>query len=344
MPVSVPSTGTLAPPGGSAPSAALSSVAEASQTTSFLVQRTRRSSLVSFEVFTPRPTATVDEVWRSIELMAEAGPDYFSVTHGHNQRNGANREVIRHLLRTTRLPVMAHLICAGSTTEQMRESVSDLLDDGVRDILALRGDPLDGADDWVHQPQGLNRGAELVRLIRQMEDERLTPPEGPGARPLSVSVAAYPPSGTGRDQSADLCSLWEKQEAGADYAITQVFYDPEDYAQLVDAARAQGIHLPIVAGIAPLTSPRRLRRLEQITGVPVPQHLLDYLDVDDPAERRRRGVAATLNLIDAVMELGCPGLHLFTFNQHPPALAILDHLRIRDAARHRRGPLDPLRP
>ncbi|MDN5655890.1 MAG: methylenetetrahydrofolate reductase, partial [Kocuria sp.] len=255
------------------------------------------------------------------------------VTHGHGQPAGSHRAVIRHLQQPPDQPVMAHLICQGSTTEQMRETIIDLLDDGVRDILALRGDPPRGASDWTHQPDGLNTGAELVRLIRRVETERLEVPDGPGARPVSISVAAYPPSGAGRDHAADLCALWEKQEAGADYAITQVFYDAEDYARLVDDARSQGIHLPIVAGIAPLTHPKRLTRLQEISGVPVPQHLLDHLDVDHEAERRRRGVAATLRLIDSVLELGCPGLHLYTFNKHPAALAILEPLRIRDAAR-----------
>ena len=306
---------------------------ESPPSTSFLVQKTRRRSLISFEVFPPRPSAAVDEIWHSIGLMAEASPDYFSVTHGHSQLDGANREVIRHLLQSTHLPVMAHLICAGSTPEQLRGIVEGLINDGVRDILALRGDPPRGSDTWIHQPEGFNRAAELIRLIRQIEEEQLTPPPGPGARPVSISVAAYPPSGSGRDHAADLCALWEKQQAGADYAITQVFYDAEDYAQLVDDARTQGIHLPIVAGIAPLTSPARLTRLESISGVPVPKSLLNHLEVADPFEQRRRGVAATLRLIDDLLDLGCPGLHLFTFNRHPAALAILEHLRIRDAAR-----------
>lgn len=328
MPFSTPAPGAVRP-SPSPPSAP-------PETTSILVQRTRRRALISFELFPPRPAAAGRDPWRSIELMAEAAPDYFSVTHGHNQPQGANVEVIRHLLRTTDSPVMAHLICGGSTASQVRRTITELLDCGVRDFLALRGDPPGGGREWIHQPGGLNRAAEVVELIREVEQERLDPPEGPGARPVSISAAAYPPSGTDRDHEADLCALWEKQQAGADYAITQVFYDPEDYAQLVDAARSQGIHLPVVAGIAPLTSPKRLRRLEQITGVPVPQHLLDYLDVEDAAERRRRGVAATLNLIDAVLELGCPGLHLFTFNQHSAALSILDHVRVREAAREQR--------
>lgn len=327
----------------SEPAAATSAV-EPSRSTAYLVQRTRRSSLISFEVFPPRPAVAPHEAWRSIEAMAQAGPDYFSVTHGHQQPGQAHRQLIRHLLEHTEVPVLAHLICAGSSREEMGTLVTSLVDDGVRDFLALRGDPLPGAAGWAHQPHGFNRAAELVRAIRQIENEHLAPPAGIGARPVSISVAAYPRSGARRDYGRDLSALWEKQEAGADYAITQVFYDAEDYAGLVDEARSQGIHLPIVAGIAPLTSPVRLRRLEQITGVPVPDHLLGYLEGTGEAELRRRGVAATLNLIDAVLELGCPGLHLFTFNRHRAALSILDHLRIRDAARQQRGGLETAAP
>lgn len=304
-------------------------------TTSFLVQRTRRHSLISFEVFPPRPGADDAAVWRSLETMAEAGPDFFSVTHGHNQIEGANRLVIRRLRARLPVPVLAHLICEGSTTAEMRAQVHALLDDGVRDILALRGDPPAGSDAWVYQRRGLNRAAELIRLIREVEDERFCPGTGPGARPISIAAAAYPPSGTERSYEGDLRALWEKQQSGADYAITQVVYDAESYARLVDDARSLGIHLPIVAGLAPLTNPRRLTRLQEITCVPVPAELVARLDTDDPALQRRIAIAETMRLIDELLELGCPGFHLFTFNQHPAAVAILDHLRIRDAARRR---------
>ncbi|ROR74151.1 methylenetetrahydrofolate reductase [Bogoriella caseilytica] len=328
------SSPSLAP---SAPSAVTPADAP-SRSTAFLVQRTRRRTLISFEVFPPRPEVAPTQAWQAIDTMAQAGPDYFSVTHGHQQSAHAHRELIRHLLEHTEVPVLAHLICAGRTQDDLRALVAGLITEGVRDFLALRGDPLPGATEWVDEPSGFNRAAELVRAIRQIEEERLHPPAGIGARPISISVAAYPRSGAPRDYSRDLHALWEKQEAGADYAITQVFYDAEDYARLVDDARSQGIHLPIVAGIAPLTSAKRLQRLQQITGVPVPEHLLAHLEGVDEAELGRRGVAATLHLIDAVLELGCPGLHLFTFNRYRAPLSILEHLRIRDAARqHRAG-------
>ena len=105
--------------------------------TSWLVRRPRRSTLVSFEVFPPRPTADPDTVWRNIDAMAQAGPDFFSVTHGHAGHHGGSREALRHLRRTTKTPVMAHFTCGGTDRAGLERAVDQLLDDGVRDLLAL---------------------------------------------------------------------------------------------------------------------------------------------------------------------------------------------------------------
>lgn len=305
--------------------------------TSWLVRRPRRSTLVSFEVFPPRPTADPDTVWRSIDAMAQAGPDFFSVTHGHSGGRGVSREALRHLRRTTRTPVMAHFTCGGTDRAGLERSVEQLLDDGVRDLLALRGDPPLGAGQWRTPPGGIGRASELVRLIRDVERRRFGDGFRPGTRPLSVSVACYPSPARGRDPEADLASLWEKQEAGADYAITQVLYEPEDYASFLERARSEGIHIPVVAGLMPLTNPKRLQRMTEITGVPVPERLTRFLTSGSPEELRHRGTAATLSLIDDLLDLGCAGFHLYTFNRPDAALTILEHLRVRDAAREYRG-------
>ncbi|RLZ03013.1 5,10-methylenetetrahydrofolate reductase [Kocuria tytonicola] len=305
--------------------------------TSWLVRRPRRSTLVSFEVFPPRPTADPDTVWRSIDAMAQAGPDFFSVTHGHSGAPGVTREALRHLRRTTNTPVMAHFTCGGTDRAGLESAVEQLLDDGVRDLLALRGDPPLGGAEWVTPPGGLNRASDLVRLVRDAERRRFGDGFRPGTRPLSVSVACYPSPARGRDFEADLASLWDKQEAGADYAITQVLYEPEDYARFLERARSEGIHIPVVAGLMPLTDPRRLRRMTEITGVSVPRRLTDFLAADSPEDMRHRGIAATLSLIDDLLDLGCAGFHLYTFNRPEAALTILEHLRVRDAAREYRG-------
>lgn len=301
--------------------------------TSWLVRKPRRESLVSFEVFPPHPSRDPESVWRNIDAMAAAGPDFFSVTHGHSGSNGVSREVLRHLLRQTGTPAMAHFTCGGTDRAGLERAVEDLLDDGVRDLLALRGDPPSGGGEWVTHPGGFHRAAQLVTLIREVEQCRFGACERPGKRPVSVSVACYPVAAPGRDFEADLAALWDKQEAGADYAITQVLYEAEDYARFLERVRSEGIHIPIIAGLVPLTDPQRLRRMTELTGIPVPDRLTSFLATDHAEERRRRGIAATLTLIDELLDLGCPGLHLFTFNRPDAPLAILDHLRVRDAAR-----------
>ena len=312
-------------------------VADPPTGTSWLVRRPRRSTLVSFEVFPPRPDADPDTVWSHIDAMAQAGPDFFSVTHGHSAGTGVSREALRHLRRTTSTPVMAHFTCGGTDRAGLERSVEQLLDDGVRDLLALRGDPPLGSGQWETPRGGLGRASELVSLIRDVERRRFGDGYRPGTRPLSVSVACYPSPARGRDFEADLASLWEKQEAGADYAITQVLYEPEDYARFLERARSEGIHIPVVAGLMPLSNPQRLRRMTEITGVAVPKRLTDFLAAGTPDELRRRGIAATLSLIDDLLDLGCAGFHLYTFNRPDAALAILEHLRVRDAAREYRG-------
>ncbi|WP_448070519.1 methylenetetrahydrofolate reductase [Georgenia yuyongxinii] len=302
---------------------------------------------VSFELFPPRKPELYEAVWQRVRRMAEAGPDFFSVTYGASgSSREASAELVRRLLAETSVPPIAHLTCVGADREQLAARVRGLLRAGVRDFLALRGDPPDGQPTWAPPPGGLTRSSDLVALIRQVEAEELGC--GPAARSgpsigehpsvvaedlgvvpadvVSVAVAAYP-SGTSHTREAELVALREKQDAGADFAITQVFYDPAAYASLVADARDAGVHVPILPGIVPLTDPRRLNRLEQLSGVPVPATLDALLACDDDGERQRRGIDATLALIDGVLAAGAPGLHLYTFNQDRPALDVLEHLR-----------------
>ncbi|WP_185972503.1 methylenetetrahydrofolate reductase [Georgenia yuyongxinii] len=301
---------------------------------------------VSFELFPPRKPELYEAVWQRVLRMAEAGPDFFSVTYGASgSSREASGELVRRLLAETSVPPIAHLTCVGADREQLAARVRGLLRAGVRDFLALRGDPPDGQTTWAPPAGGLARSSDLVALIREVEAEELGC--GPAARSgaageppsvvaqdlgvvpadaVSVAVAAYP-SGTSHTREEELVALREKQDAGADFAITQVFYDADAYASLVADARDAGVHIPILPGILPLTDPRRLHRLEALSGVPVPADLDALLRCDDDAERQRRGIDATIALIDGVLEAGAPGLHLYTFNQDRPALDVLEHLR-----------------
>ncbi len=277
---------------------------------------------VSFEVYPPRTPAGAAAAWETLTRLAAAAPDFFSVTYGASgSSRDASRAVIRRILAETTVTPIAHLTCVAASRAELTDLVEDLLDDGVRDFLALRGDPPAGQAEWVPRPDGLNRAGELVALIREVERRRFG---GRGA--VSVAVAAYP-AGRSHTRAQDVQALRAKQDAGADFAITQVFYDAADYVDLVADARAAGITLPVVAGIIPATDPARLTRLAALTGVPVPAVLGDLLAVDDAEERHRRGIAATVDLVEAVLAAGAPGLHLYTFNQYRPALDVVERLR-----------------
>lgn len=287
--------------------------------TASLVTVPRRRPTVSFELYPPRTPARAAATWETTLRLAAGGPDFFSVTYGASgSSRGASRELVRRIITETTVPPVAHLTCVGATRADLARLVATLVDDGVRDFLALRGDPPAGRWAWEPEPDGVGSAAELVALIREVERTRL----GTSGR-LSVAVAAYP-AGTTHTRRQDVTALLEKQDAGADYAVTQVFYDPADYLALVAEARAAGVHLPVVAGVVPLTDPRRLLRLEELTGVPVPPHLLARLAAAaDDEERHRIGVAATVALLEEVLAAGAPGTHLFTFNQHRPALDVV---------------------
>ena len=154
-------------------------------------------------------------------------------------------------------------------------------------------------------------------------------------RPLSVAVAAFPRGNhaTGGTRAQDVASLLAKQEAGADFAITQVFFDADAYLGLVAEAREAGVVIPIIPGIIPTTDPTRLLRVQELTGVPVPRELLDLLgSADDELEQHRIGIRAGIDLINGVLDGGAPGVHVYTFNKHHAALDLLEGAQLHGGA------------
>lgn len=316
---------------------------------------------ISFELYPPRSQKGAAKLDQAVTELAAAGPDFFSITYGAaGKTRDSSRDLVRQIITDTGVAPIAHLTCVGASRAELRAVIEDLLREGVRDFLALRGDPPAGEDDWRPHPEGLQRASELVHLLRELESEwfggsqpagRLpraggddgAPASGPRvpasaggasgtaaqAQSLSISVATYP--GGRYDQAGqpevcpnDIAGLVEKQEAGADFAITQLFFDARHYAELVRLARQAGVHIPILAGVIPLTDPNRLRRLHDLTGVPIPPQLLDLLDSAPTREEAyRRGLQVSKELLTEVLAAGAPGLHVYTFNSAAPALDLL---------------------
>lgn len=293
-----------------------------------------RGPSVSFELYPPRTPTTMAALPDTIRHLAGVGPDFFSVTYGASgSTRHVSHEVVRWIRANTSADVVAHLTCIGLPWEQVRPVAEQFLDDGVRDVLALRGDPPSGVPDWRPHPDGLRRASELVVRLHELAADK--------GVPLSVGVAATPSNrwATSPDAAVadddDILALLDKERAGADYAITQVFFEAGSYIRYARAARAAGVTIPLLPGVVPLTDPARLRRLEEISGVPVPASILERLDgAADGAERRAVGTAMGVALVRRVLDAGAPGVHLYTFNQHAAVLDLLEGVGLRSADRH----------
>ena len=281
---------------------------------------------LSLELFPPRTDAGRGALQRSLDELLAARPDFVSVTFGAaGGTRDRSRELLAHVLSTTAVPAMAHLTCVGSSRREVVELAQEFLDAGVRDFLALRGDPPAGDPGWRPHPDGVPTARDLVELL-QVADRRRRALRGtslpPGEGGLSLAVAAFPRTRC----EADLAVLRAKQEAGAHFAVCQVTFSAAEYAAFVRRARAAGVTMPLLPGLAVSDDPRRLRRIGELTGVRVPGPLLAALDAGGPAERRRAATAFTAALARGLLDAGAPGLHLYTFNAAAAALDLLGHL------------------
>lgn len=281
---------------------------------------------LSYELFPPRSAAAAASLWTTIAELEATSPDYVSVTYGASGSNrGTAVELVRRLVQETSLRPLAHLTCVGNTPQELAEVIGELLDVGVRGILALRGDqPRNGE---LPARGSLRYAQDLIELIRRVEQRRSALL---CAGKVAVGVAAYPTRHPESPSEAhDIEVLLAKQRSGADFAITQVFFHTQQYAQLLARARRAGVTIPIVPGVMPLTSIRRLTRLGELTGVePAPALIEKLAAAGTDAERNRIGVAATVDLANAALDAGAPGLHLYTFNEHASALDVLDKLAL----------------
>lgn len=286
-----------------------------------------RDLRVSYELYPPRNARPTSQAWAGIDRLLDSRPDYVSVTFGTSGTTpNASQSVLWHALKRSGRPVLAHLTCVGKTRAKLVGIIQDMMDLGVRDFLALRGDEAPEDAPGEAESGEFDRAFQLVQLIREVSADYLRDEHA-----VSIAVAAYP-AGSIQTRTDAVQALVQKQAAGADFAITQVFYRAQDYAELVQSATYQGVTIPIVPGIIPFTDVRRLQRLEGLTGVPVPEKIMTLANIADPAERILESLGATLDFVNDLIEANAPGIHFYTFNRPRPVLDLVEHLRSRGFA------------
>ncbi|MFV0460233.1 MAG: methylenetetrahydrofolate reductase [Actinomycetales bacterium] len=277
-----------------------------------------RRACYSFEFFPPADADGERRLWSAVDRLRGLDPAFVSVTYGAGGSTRDRSVRLAHELVGSGLTTVAHLTCVGATRAELGTVVGEFIDAGVANLLALRGDPPGGPGAvWEPHAGGLDHADELVELIGEIDDG------------ICVGVAAttQPHPGSG-DLERDARVLARKARLGAQFAITQLFFEAREYVELVERAARHGCHIPIIPGLMPITNAAQLERFAQMAGVPIPAWLVERIERvrHDRVQVRQVGLEVAVDLARGLLDAGAPGLHTYTLNRAAAATEIFDAL------------------
>ncbi len=275
---------------------------------------------VSFEFFPPKTQEGVVQLFETISELKNLKPTFVSVTYGAGgSTRDRTRDVVKRIHEEVGLNVMAHLTCIAHPKEELIDILEDYKRIGIDNILALRGDVPRDKPDWRPPDGACSYAVELVRLIRNHFGNY-----------FCVCVASYP---EGHPESPNM--EWEirffkeKVEAGADFSITQMFFDNRYYYEFLDLCQKANINIPIIPGIMPITNFKQIKKFASMCGATIPQSLVEKLEKveDNPKEVTKIGVEFAIKQCEDLILNGSPGLHFYTLNRSKATLEIFSAVK-----------------
>jgi methylenetetrahydrofolate reductase (NADPH) len=271
----------------------------------------------SFEFFPPKSESGEKSLFETVELLKPLDPLYVSVTYG---AGGSTRrktvELASRIRNETGVETMAHLTCVGHSRDELRDIVHSLKENGVQNVLPLRGDPPKGETEFVKHEEGFEFASELTEFIARDFDFCLAGACYPEKHQEAISL------------DADIEALKRKIDAGTHFLITQLFFDPQLYDRFMERMRKEGVDLPVVPGVMPVTNVGQIERFTKMCGASIPNELHEKLDAhrDDKAAVVEIGIEWATEQCRKMLESGAPGVHFYTLNRSHSTRVICERL------------------
>lgn len=283
-----------------------------------------KKPIISFEIFPPKTERGYDNLKFELSILADLSPDFITVTYGAMGTTRERTLDIASLIKNHfEVESACHLTCVGSTKKDLDSILENIYNAGVRNIVALRGDPPEGEKNFIPPRDGYSHANELVEHIRDFEIRT-------GKKDhFGLAVAGYPEKhveATGID--TDIKNLKCKVDAGADIIITQLFFNNDHFFDFVQRVRDAGITVPVIPGIMPILSAKQIKRITSMCGTTIPEELKEQLDsaIDDDNRARNIGIGQCIKQSKELLSKGAPGIHFYVLNKSSHMIRIMEAL------------------